>query len=78
MPRLRRFLGYPASFLALPLAVGGFGVYRYVQRQHPTRVVPANTELLHTAKRPRFDGAKRTVVVVLGADLTEITDALGP
>ena len=78
MQRLRRILIALGSFLALPMLVAGFGLHEYWAQGHPDLRAAAGPEVLRAARRPTLDPAKPTVVVLLGADLTEVTDALGP
>jgi AraC family transcriptional regulator, transcriptional activator FtrA len=75
MSRTLRILAYTSAFLALPLLVGGVRLNELRARERPG-MPPAG--LVIDAPRPELDPSRRTVVVVLGADLTEITDALGP
>ena len=78
MASLTRFGIHAIAALALPAAAVVAGVRSLTQRDHPA--VPATMDAAAIAgiPRPPIDPAKPTVVVVLGADLTEITDALGP
>lgn len=78
MPRLTAYLAYGAAFAALPIAAAFLGFRDLTGRQNPARLAPLPAENLAQAPRPQIDPGKPTVVVVLGADLTEITDALGP
>jgi AraC family transcriptional regulator, transcriptional activator FtrA len=78
MPRLATYIGYGAAFAALPLAAALVGFRRLAARDHPEHLSPLLDARLAAAPRPAIDPARPTVVVVLGADLTEITDALGP
>jgi putative intracellular protease/amidase len=74
MSRIGRFLLYSAAALALPLAVGAIRLRELSARERPGLPPPLAVD----APRPELDPGKPTVVVILGADLTEITDALGP
>src|SRR5688572_16263633 len=78
MSRFTRFSIYALAALALPAAAIAWGLRSLEQRDHPD--IPATIDSAATARihRPAIDLAKPTVVVLLGADLTEITDALGP
>lgn len=60
-----------------PIALGIAGLRGLERRQRPGSLprLPAGTPL---PAAPRHDPEKPTVAVLLGADLTEITDALGP
>jgi putative intracellular protease/amidase len=78
MPRPIAYIAYGAAFAALPIAAAILGFRDLTGRQHPERLAPLRTERLAQAPRPEIDPAKQTVVVLLGADITEITDALGP
>lgn len=78
MHRYTRFSFYALSALALPAAAVLLGVRSLDKRDHPG--LPGAMDSLAIARipRPAIDPTKPTVVVLLGADLTEITDALGP
>ncbi len=78
MSKLLSALAYGAAFLVLPVLVGSAGMQQYLARERPTQLPYASAELLARAPRPAIDPTRATVVVVLGADLTEVTDALGP
>jgi AraC family transcriptional activator FtrA len=78
MSRLKRFFLYLAAFLILPLGFGALGARSLAQREHPARLPPLTAERTAEVSRPALDPAKPTVVVLLGADLTEVTDMLGP
>ncbi len=78
MTGLRSVLIHTAAFALLPLLVGILGMREYATREHPAQLARASSALLARAPRPTFDPALPTVVVLLGADITEITDALGP
>jgi hypothetical protein len=76
----RRWLSVAAltlGFLTPPIAIGIAGMRWLDRRQHPAPPprLAASTPLPAV---PEHDPGKRTVAVLLGADLTEITDALGP
>jgi putative intracellular protease/amidase len=70
-----RFLIYSVAFCVLPVAIGAAGLHELRARERPA---PQRSDETVDAPRPALDPARRTVVVVLGADITEITDALGP
>jgi putative intracellular protease/amidase len=74
MSRARRYFVSTAAFLALPILVGSVGLHELSTRQRPG--LPPAIHVL--TPRPVLDPNRPTVVVLLGADLTEITDALGP
>ena len=78
MRRLIAYIACGAAFVALPVLAAVLGFRELVGRQRPERLAPLSAERLVRAPRPEIDPAKPTVVVVLGADITEITDALGP
>jgi len=76
MRRLPKAVVYVVAFAALPLGVGYLGLRSafgtYLARapvQPPGTVFPSP---------PALDPGKPTVVVVLGNDITEVADALGP
>jgi AraC family transcriptional regulator, transcriptional activator FtrA len=78
MPRRRmRWLLLAAAFVAPPLVVGAVRVRELGRRQQPELLPRLSAEtVLPTV--PAHDPDRRTVAVLLGADLTEVTDALGP
>ncbi len=61
--------------ILLPLTIGGVRLHDFLVRK-PAPVVRASPVAEPT--RPSHDARKPTVAVVLAADITEITDALGP
>lgn len=61
----------------LPVTAALVGVRDLTGRQHPERLAPLPADRLARAPRPEIDPVKPTVVVVPGADITEIADALG-
>jgi putative intracellular protease/amidase len=77
MSKRTRFLFYAAALLLPPLAVGTLRGIRYFSQYEPSpNAAPvAETQLPAV---PAYDPRKPTVAVLLGADITEITDALGP
>lgn len=72
-----QLLSYAAAFLALPAAAFVIGLRSLDERDHPSLLPPVVASTL-AAPRPALDRSRPTVVVLLGTDLTEITDALGP
>ena len=74
MSRARHYLVSIAAFLALPILVGAVGLRELSTRERPG--LPPAIQV--PAPRPALDPHRPTVVVLLGADLTEITDTLGP
>ena len=78
MSRRIRWILYSAAFLAPPviLSAGGLRELRTRARPAPLARAPADSTTL--VPSPAYDPSKPTVVVLLGADVTEITDALGP
>jgi AraC family transcriptional regulator, transcriptional activator FtrA len=73
-----RHISHAAAFLSLPGLALLFGLRTLEQRDHPSLLPPFDSTKAAFASRPVIDRSKATVVVLLGADLTEITDALGP
>ncbi|HEY1175266.1 MAG TPA: DJ-1/PfpI family protein, partial [Phytomonospora sp.] len=73
MRRLSRWTLYAAAFIVPPALFGAL-------RLRELATVPPVPSLAAPASvaRPAYDPAKPTVVILLGADVTEITDALGP
>jgi transcriptional regulator GlxA family with amidase domain len=74
MSRARRYFVSIAASLALPILVGAAGLRELITRERPG--LPPAIQV--PAARPALDPHRPTVVVLLGADLTEITDTLGP
>jgi AraC family transcriptional activator FtrA len=70
-----RWIAAAAAFFGLPILVAAGRLRAFDQTQHPG-LQPARRIGLPAV--PRHDARKPTVAVLLGADLTEITDALGP
>ena len=72
-----RSIAYIAAFTLPPLAVGALRGKHYLSQYDR---LPLAKPLAGTSRpaAPSHDPAKPTVVVLLGADVTEITDALGP
>ena len=72
-----RWVAAVTAFVGLPLLVAAVRLRAFERGQHPALQPPlAQGDSLPAT--PRHDPAKPTVAVILGADLTEITDALGP
>ena len=78
MSRLTRSFIYAAAFTVPPLAAAALGLRELASRDHPARLSPMSAASIAAAPRPTLDPTKPTVVVLLGADLTEITDAVAP
>jgi AraC family transcriptional regulator, transcriptional activator FtrA len=78
MSKLSRFAIDAVSLLAFPTLVGIMGYRSLEQRERPSVVPAMDTAAVASVTRPMLDPSKPTVVVLLGTDLTEITDALGP
>jgi AraC family transcriptional regulator, transcriptional activator FtrA len=78
MSRLIRLSIHAVSFLALPAAALILGLRALDQREHPRLLPRMDAAAVALVPRPAIDTARPTVVVLLGSDLTEITDALGP
>ena len=78
MSTLTRSVALVAAFLLPPLAAALIGYRALAGRDHPAPLAPMTAERLARVPRPELDSTRSTVVVLLGADLTEITDALAP
>ena len=78
MSRFTRFSIYALAVLALPATALLMGVRSLKERDRPGIPTAMDAAKVATVPRPVIDRTKPTVVVLLGADLTEITDALGP
>jgi AraC family transcriptional activator FtrA len=78
MPRILRNTLLAATTLLFPAVALLAGVRALIQRDHPAPLPPLSEAALAAVPRPAIDTSRPTVVVLLGADLTEITDALGP
>ena len=78
MSRLTSFFIYTAAFAIPPVigAVTGFRALR--ERERPALQPRLDAAAAAAIPRPAIDPSRPTVVVVLGSDITEITDALGP
>ena len=77
MTRTIRWTLYAAALLLPPLVVGGVRMRELSTREHPP-LLPAPMAERAMPAPPAYDPARPTVVVLLGADVTEIIDALGP
>jgi putative intracellular protease/amidase len=77
MSRFSRFTTYTLAFLAGPVLSAAVAV-RALSVPDPELPAKLDASTVAAIPRPAIDPAKPTVVVLLGADLTEITDALGP
>jgi hypothetical protein len=66
------------AFLVLPAAATLLGLRSLNKRDQPAVPPSLDKGTVDARPRPAIDPAKPTVVVLLGSDLTEITDALGP
>ena len=75
--RIRRAM-YVAAFLLPPLAAGALGLRELQQRTRPASLPPLDAARAALVASPAHDSTKPTVAVLLGADVTEIIDALGP
>lgn len=78
MSRLMNFLILSLSLVVMPAIFALLGVRALEVRDHPLALPRITADSAAKISRPPVDTAKPTVVVLLGADLTEITDALGP
>src|SRR5687768_2581755 len=78
MPRFSRFASYAAGLVAFPVLAIVAGLRSLADRDRPALPATLDARTVAMDPRPAIDRARPTVVVVLGADLTEITDALGP
>jgi AraC family transcriptional regulator, transcriptional activator FtrA len=78
MSRVFRFILYAAAFILPPLVVGALRLRPRITGDRSGRTVRLAIDTAALPPAPALDPAKPTVVVLLGADATEITDALGP
>ena len=78
MSALTRFLVYAAAFVVPPVIGAALGFRALGDRERPALLPPLEARVAALAPRPPPDPAQPTVVVLIGADVTEITDALGP
>jgi transcriptional regulator GlxA family with amidase domain len=77
MSKTLRSIAYVAAFVLPPLVVGAVRGKQYLSRYDRLPIAaPLTGESLPAA--PAHDPRKPTIAVLLGADVTEITDALGP
>ena len=72
-----RWIALATACIGLPLLVAAGRLRELDRGQHPALqpLLSADSSL---PALPRHEPAKPTVAVILGADLTEITDVLGP
>lgn len=77
MSRTLRSIAYVAAFTLPPLAVGAVRGKQYLSR-YDRLPIAAPIPQASLPPPPIHDPSKPTVAVLLGADVTEITDALGP
>ena len=73
-----RALALALAFIVPPAVVAALGFGALLDRERPAVLPALDARLVAAAPRPVHDPAKPTVVVLIGADVTEITDALGP
>ena len=78
MSRFIRFAIHAAGVAAFPVVATVVGLRSLAERDHPAVLPGLDVRSVAAVPRPAIDPAKPTVVVLFGADLTEITDALGP
>jgi AraC family transcriptional regulator, transcriptional activator FtrA len=78
MSRRIRWTAYAAALLLPPLAMGGIRMRELATRARPALLPDAVAGSAGLPTPPPYDPAKPTVAVLLGADVTEIIDALGP
>jgi putative intracellular protease/amidase len=78
MSALTRLFVYAAAFVIPPVVGAALGFRALRDRERPALLPPLEARAVALAPRPAHDSARPTVVVLLGADVTEITDALGP
>jgi hypothetical protein len=77
MSGLARVLAYTSAFILPPAIAGFLGFSTLRTRDHLAAPPALDPATIAAIPRPDIDPRKPTVVVVLGTDLTEITDALG-
>ncbi len=73
--KARRWIIYALAIVVVPLFVGGVRMRGHLERKPPPLVAASR---MAVPSPPPHDSSKKTVAIVLGADITEITDALGP
>jgi len=73
--KVKRWIGYVLAALLTPLIVGGLRARSFLAREEAPLVAASFVE---TPAPEAHDWSKPTVAVVLGADVTEITDMVGP
>ena len=78
MSNLANFLILAGSLVVMPALTAVLGIRALDRREEVEQPAPMSASEIAAIPRPAIDSSKATVVVLLGADLTEITDALGP
>ena len=78
MSTILRSAVYVAAFTLPPLAIGAVRGKAYLSRYDERLTIAAPLPPASLPPSPVHDPSKPTVAVLLGADVTEITDALGP
>lgn len=78
MSRFARYFSHAAAVALLPMVATAVGFKTLRDRERPVAPDRMSGAQLARIPRPPIDPTRPTVAVVLGADLTEITDALGP
>jgi AraC family transcriptional regulator, transcriptional activator FtrA len=78
MSTILRSAVYVAAFTLPPLAIGTVRGKAYLSRYGEGLTIAAPLAPASLPAPPAHDPSKPTVAVLLGADVTEITDALGP
>jgi AraC family transcriptional regulator, transcriptional activator FtrA len=73
-----RWVLYGGAFLLPAVLLGVMGMRELSRRSRPALLPRMAPDSIALAPAPPHDAAKPTVAVLLGADVTEITDALGP
>jgi putative intracellular protease/amidase len=77
MSNTLRLLAYVAAVAVPPIVVGALRATQQISRyQQPPLAAPLSHVAVPAA--PAHDPRKPTVAILLGADVTEVTDALGP
>lgn len=78
MRRHLRSILHLVALLLPPLLVGGLRARELATRGRPALLPASLADSTAHVPPPPHDPARPTVVVLLGADVTEVTDALGP
>src|SRR5688572_25457041 len=78
MTALTRLIVYSAAFVLPPAIAALVGLRALRGRDHVAPLPSIDAASAARIARPELDPTKLTVAVVLGSDLTEITDALAP